>query len=513
MSMTFSPDGQSLVWCGYDRTIRVMDVQSGKERSWDEDERVNLIRRLAFLPDGRTLITVANQVSAWDFETGKRLFGTGCIDISGLAVGADAGFLAAGLWRSGMVATFDRASGKPLTAWQAQDCDIENLAMSRAGDMLVTVGEDGVARAWDPARQQLRAKWAAHASRIWSIAMSPDGRTLVTGANDGLVKIWDVSALTACPTAAPPQPLLVMPIRKRFQGHTGSVLTVAFSADGKTLASGGHDRAIRLWDVATGHAGPELRGHECEIQEVAFSSDRTTLASCGGNADKGEVFLWDYRDGTQLATLPGNTRTVMDIAFSSDGRLLASCGFDRMVRVYNVADRQEVAAFDGKQPIFSRRIAFTRDNQALATCGDVLMRYEWAKGTPRVEAPHQEASDMKFSVKEDMVAVSTWQTGKITLYDFKTLKPTVTWQAHRVSAEALAVSPDGRFLASTSADGTAKIWDLADQRLRAVLLGHRGFVYAVAFSPDGRTLATTGYAQEFDVLLWDVSALNGEHAR
>ena len=104
-------------------------------------------------------------------------------------------------------------------------------------------------------------------------------------------------------------------------------------------------------------------------------------------------------------------------------------------------------------------------------------------------------------------AAAGYTSGKITLFDPATGKPRAAWQAHRGNnLHALAFSPDGRFLASTGADGTAKVWDVDTKKLRAVLLGHRGNPYGVAFSPDGQTVATGG--TDSLVLLWDVSALH-----
>jgi WD40 repeat protein len=113
---------------------------------------------------------------------------------------------------------------------------------------------------------------------------------------------------------------------------------------------------------------------------------------------------------------------------------------------------------------------------------------------------------MKFSPRGDVVAAAGWVSGKISLYEPGRSAPRVSWQAHRAKLHALAFSPDGRFLVSTSEDGSAKIWDVTTQQQCALLLGHIGQVYPVAFAPDGRTLATGGVEDNL-VLLWDVSSL------
>jgi WD40 repeat protein len=112
-------------------------------------------------------------------------------------------------------------------------------------------------------------------------------------------------------------------LRGTLKGHTESVQSVAFSPDGKTLASASGDRSIKLWDVATGKEQATLKGHTGSVRSVAFSSDSKTLASA--SYDK-TVKLWDVATGKERATLKGHTGMVYSVAFSPDGRMLASAG-------------------------------------------------------------------------------------------------------------------------------------------------------------------------------------------
>ncbi len=256
---------------------------------------------------------------------------------------------------------------------------------------------------------------ASHTNTVDAVAFSPDGRILASGSADRTVRLWNVAQRT--------------PLGEPLTGHTGTVFSVAFSPDGRTLASGSADRTVRLWNVTdSAHTslGEPLTGHTDTVFSVAFSPDGRTLAS--GSADQ-TVRLWNVTDPTQQrlvdSRLLGHTDTVDAVAFSPDGRTLASGSADRTVRLWDVTDR------DHPTPV----------------------------------------------------------------------GPPLTGPTDFVS---MAGSPDGRSLASGSADHTVLRWDQGRPTSPGPppLTGHTNFVTSVAFSPDGRTLASGSADQT--VRLWSL---------
>jgi WD40 repeat protein len=514
LALGFSPDGQTLATGGWDRTIRLWDVASQRERALTEEEPVGFIRRLVFTPDGKTLISAGNQITFWDVKTRARRGSVGFGSTSALLVAPTRHALIAASWKAGVIALLDLANGNQRALWQTPPSDLEGLALSPDGKALVSVGEDGMVRVWDPDGPRLRAQWPAHNGRICGASFSPDGKTLATGGADDLqVKLWNVSRFPEGGSAPLPDPLVLAPIKAILKGHTAAVPSLAFSPDGQTLASASADKTVRLWDVRTAKMRRILGGSQYPVQAVAFSSDNKTLASAGGDdADGQELKLWDTVSGQSTGDLSGHTKKVYDVAFSTDGKLLASGGADQTLRVWDVMTRQKLQSLDDQATGFIRRVAFTPNGKSVLSGGDLLTFWDVQSGALQRSIEHRETTDMKISPAGDLLAAGGWNSGKITLFEMGTGRQRVAWQAHRRWLHSLAFSPDGRFLASTSADGTAMLWEVAGQRLRAVLLGHAGSVYGVAFAPDGRTLATSG-ENDHNVLLWDIADLVQDSAR
>ena len=171
-----------------------------------------------------------------------------------------------------------------------------------------------VEEAWASLIQTL----AGHSGSVWAVAFSPDGKRIASGSGDETIKLWDATTGD---------------LQKTLAGHSGSVWAVVFSPDGKWIASGSNDKTIKLWDATTGDLQKTLAGHSGWVWAVAFSPDGKWIAS--GSGDK-TIKLWDATTGDLQKTLAGHSGWVRAVAFSPDGKRIASGSEDETIKLWDV---------------------------------------------------------------------------------------------------------------------------------------------------------------------------------
>jgi WD40 repeat protein len=506
VSAVFSPDGKTLASGTYAKDILLWDVKT-RQPIGKLSGHSDIVRSIAFSRDGNIMASGSQDqtIILWDMKTrqpiGKPLSGHSK-SVTSVAFSPDGNTLASGS-NDTTIILWDVKTGRPIHTLSGHSSIVRSVVFSPDGRTLASGSDDGTIILWDVQTGKPVSKLLIEytdpvfavkvPAPVLSVVFSPDGKTLASGSYDKNVILWDVK------TGQPIQTL---------SGHLDIVRTLAFSPDGKTLASGSADKTIILWDAETGQLRDQLRGHSVLINSVSFSPDGSTLASGSGDTT---IILWDMNPRQPLSRpLNGYTHfgPILSIAFSPDGKMLASGSVDTTIMLWNVEKGQSI----GDQPLLGhtdivRSVDFSPDGKILASGSndktiilwDVEKRQTIGQPWSGHSAP---VTSVVFSPDGRRLASGS-EDKTIILWDVE--KGQIIGQplsGHTTSVNSVAFSPDGKMLASGSGDGSIILWDVMTHKAIVTLRGHSVSVNSVAFSPDGKTLASG--SGDRSITLWDM---------
>lgn len=351
---SLSPDGYNIIGHGGSKTIQLWDANTGKYQKSLTGHKDG-ITGIAISPGGTTIASRGNDktVRLWNPNTGqiRKIMRGYRNPVYKLLFNPD-GHILATLDRKQKIRLWDTASGKYLITLNGlTDASIITMAFSSDRKFLASVGYDNIFHVWDITTGELKQKISMSPTNGYSapsysrkvLLFSPDGQTLaITLSNISsdyskrsyAIVLWDVKTGK---------------IRNTITGHTDDVSSITFNPDGSTLASGGDDKTIRLWDLATGEQKMLLsdpQWHQIRsgslgfITQLSFSQDGRILA-CG--ISEGVIYLWDIDTGEQIKILKGHTGSIKKLTFTKEMKTLMSYSWDGTVLIWDISSITKTA--------------------------------------------------------------------------------------------------------------------------------------------------------------------------
>jgi WD40 repeat protein len=335
-----------------------------------------------------------------------------------------------------------------------------------------------------PARGRLLTL-EGHTDKLWDVAYSPDGKWLATVSSDNTARIWDAQTGALRTTVR----------------TADRVITVAFSPDSRLMASGGQDHTVRVWDVIAGRevmALPVGMG----IRRVAFSPDGTVLLTA---AVQGAVKLWRMPSGTPLGELGGHA-TIIGATFCDNGACIVTWDTEKIV-VWDAVTLARRTSYQQSGGVFAAAVSRTGALIAIGTESGELVLLRGDGSLIARRAAH-DAPIFDIAISPDETVVATGSNDRTVRLWSAAAEPRGVLASHRANITRVRFTPAGDRLVTTSADNTARLWSAAGMLL-GELTGHTNMIMMAAVRSDGGRLATASW--DHTVMVWDLARAEEFH--
>lgn len=499
LDVAYSPDGERIVMGIQDGSVRIYDATTGKNVSIREGHNagVNVVR---YCNNGDWIVSASRDATlkVWDAEKGEELRTleghVGPVQSMEVAEDGSKAVSCSGA----SVIVWDLDEGKALTSLRDNsDLEVNCVAFTQDGASIVCGCVGGSMEIWNLETGELNRTLLGHAGSVNDVACFPDGLRIISASDDKTARIWELSTGR---------------ILKSISGHDGPLSSVAIGREGKLVVSGGADGEVHLWELARLDQAHQVLADV----DYRFLKPNGMLLGESGNLVwpvETEVISKDEQELRKLLE-SGHADTIDRVCFNAAGSLLASCRIN-VIKVWD-AETNELLHTFSEQAERIVALEFMPDREAILTqdsegvvrirdpaSGELLFEASGHKFASRGLAVSPDGKWVATSGNEGLSTEGFWGYA-ILIRDTRTGEIVHRLPAHTHSIDDLAFSADGELLASASTDKSAKIWDVATGRLLKTLSGHAEGVTAVGFHPAGKRLVTSGFDQTLKV--WDVAS-------
>ncbi len=339
-------------------------------------------------------------------------------------------------------------------------------------------------------RNNFSNKKLSHRGTVYDLAFSPNGKNIATVGMDKFIRLWDMKGN----------------LKKTMTGHTRVINAIDFSPNGQHLVTASDDTTAIIWDIASGDTIRVLRKHLADVNDVKYSPNGQYILT--GSRDKTAI-LWD-NDGNYIKTFDkdGHQGNIYAVDFSKKSdRYIATASRDNTVKVWNIKTGSAISTFTHEDYVYGLTFSPKADNIIATGCRDEKIRIwnanKMSEPLQILEGHSGTVVNVAFSPSGDTLASSSWDSS-VRLWDLKTEKNVRTFIGHEDYVLGLAYSQNGQYILSGGRDTEARIWDLHLKRNIKNFTTQKNRIQAVAFSPNGEQAITGSW--DNSVLLWNIKS-------
>jgi WD40 repeat protein len=485
---TLTPDGLRVVSASWDHTLKVWELETGKELATLQGHRAR-VTDCAVTPDGRRVVSTSDDgtLKVWELETGKELatLGTHKATVTGCAVTPD-GRRVVSAARDNTLKVWELETGKELATLQGHKATVTGCAVTPDGRRVVSAARDNTLKVWELETSKELATLQGHTAWVADCTVTPDGRRAVSASDDGTLKVWELETGKELIT---------------LQGHKAPVNSCVVTPDGRRVVSASADKTLKVWELETGKELATLEGHGAYVAGCTVTPDgRRAVSASGDNTLK----VWELAANPELATLEGHRAPVNDCAVTPDGRHAVSTSDDGTLKVWELETGKELVTLRGHKTTVTG-CAVTPDGRRVVSASDdgtlKVWELETGKELAALEGHSAHVADCAVMPNGQRV-VSASGDGTLKVWDLETGEELATLQGHATWVTGCAVTPDGQRVVSASWDYTLKVWALETGKELAALEGHKATVTDCAVTPDGRRVVSA--ARDNTLKVWEL---------